>query len=868
MPRCPSLTLVLPLCAVPLALTPSEQARAATASPPLRVSPAVVRLDSPEATQQLLVSVNSAGRTLDLTRLATYASSDPKVAAVDAEGLVRPVGEGRTEVLVRRGAAQFRVPLEVRGLKAPAPISFETQVIPILTKAGCNSGGCHGKAEGQHGFKLSVFGFDPEADYQALVMEGRGRRVSTARPAESLLLLKGTAQVPHGGGKRLERGGLPYRRLVRWLAEGAQLGAGGALPSVSVKVEPEQQVLSPQGTQQLRVTAIDAQGNRRCVTTEAEYSSNAGVIADVDSRGLVQASAIPGEAAILVRYMGNVAVCRVTLPRAATTFPRPPEANFIDRLVWNKLQRLGIPPSDVCDDATFLRRTYLDIIGTLPTASEAQAFLAECAQETRGVDAQTAGGSVERQALSVKGEPSNPVRISATPSPLNAQRSTLNASRKTVLAFETRTRLVQKLLDRPEYADYWTMRWADILRVDKDAVTPQGAVAMTRWLRRQLAENRPYDAFVREIVTARGDTAAEGPASFYRVLDKPDLASRSVSQVFLGTRIECAQCHHHPAERWSQDDYYALAGFFTGVGRKKLPSGDDAIFAQPGTDLKHPRTEKPVPVHALGAPVADFSQAPDRRTVLADWMLAPENPFFARSIVNRLWAHYFGRGLVEPVDDLRATNPATNEPLLTALAQHLRELKYDLKAFTRTLLASRTYQLSSTALPLNRTDEQNFSHAMEKSLPAEVLLDAISQVTGVPEKFNGWPEGYRAVQIWDNRMPSYFFRIFGRPVRASVCECERSSEPSISQALHLMNAPEITEKLRARAGVVRRLAASPLPPTELVDELYLATLSRHPSDKERATMLALFQDPGANRAEAVEDALWALLNTKEFTFNH
>jgi hypothetical protein len=844
------------------------KAYAVTPSPPLRVSPAAVRLDSPEATQQLLVSTGAAGRPLDVTRQVAYAVADAKVAAVDAEGLIRPVGEGRTVVLVRRGGSQLRVPLEVRGLKAPVPISFENQVIPILTKAGCNSGGCHGKAEGQHGFKLSVFGFDPEADYQALVMEARGRRVSTAQPEQSLLLLKGSAQVPHGGGKRLERGSLPYRRLVRWLAEGAQFGAGGTLPASRIQVEPEQQVLSPKGIQQLRVTAIDAQGNRRCVTTEAEYSSNAGVIADVDSRGLVQASAIPGEAAILVRYMGNVAVCRVTLPRAATTFPRPPEANFIDRLVWDKLQRLGIPPSDVCDDATFLRRAYLDVIGTLPTAAEARAFLAECEHEVRGVSSQAGGGSVKRQALSVEGEPSNPARVSTAPVVLKAQRLTLTASRATVPAFASRAKLVERLLDRSEYADYWTMRWADILRVDKDAVTPQGAVAMTRWLRRQFAENRPYDAFVREIITARGDTAAEGPASFYRVLDKPDLASRSVSQVFLGTRIECAQCHHHPAERWSQDDYYALAGFFTGLGRKKLPSGDDAIFPQPGTELKHPRTEKAVPVHALGAPVADFSQVPDRRTVLADWMLAPENPFFARSIANRLWAHYFGRGLVEPVDDLRATNPATNEPLLTALAQHLWEQKFDLKAFTRTLLNSRVYQLSSTPLPLNRTDEQNFSHAMEKSLPAEVLLDAISQVTGVPEKFNGWPEGYRAVQIWDNRMPSYFFRIFGRPVRASVCECERSSEPSISQALHLMNSPEITEKLRARSGSVRRLASSTLSPAELVDELYLSTLSRRPREKERTVMLALFQDPGASRAEAVEDALWSLLNTKEFTFNH
>lgn len=445
------------------------------------------------------------------------------------------------------------------------------------------------------------------------------------------------------------------------------------------------------------------------------------------------------------------------------------------------------------------------------------------------------------------------------PSPTpNTQHSTPNA----------RAKLVDRLLERPEYADYWTMRWSDILRVDKDAVTPQGAVAMTRWLRRQLAENRPYDAFAREILTALGDTAAEGPAAFYRVLDKPDVMSRSVSQVFLGARIECAQCHHHPSDRWSQDDYYGLAGFFTGIGRKKLPSGGEALFVQPGSDLKHPRTDRVVPAHVLGLPPADFGQAADRRAVLAAWITGPENPFFARAIANRLWAHYFGRGLVEPIDDLRATNPATNEPLLAALALHLREGKFDLKAFTRTLLNSRAYQLGSVPVPLNRADEQNFSHAMEKSLPAEVLLDGISQVTGVSEKFNGWPEGYRAIQVWDNRMPSYFFRIFGRPVRASVCECERSSEPSIAQALHLMNSPEIGEKIHARAGTARVLADSKLAPRELVDELYLKVLARYPSEKERGVMLALFQDAGGNRRDAVEDALWSLLNTKEFVFNH
>jgi hypothetical protein len=493
-------------------------------------------------------------------------------------------------------------------------------------------------------------------------------------------------------------------------------------------------------------------------------------------------------------------------------FPRPSENNLIDRHVWDKLERLGIPPSGLADDATFLRRVYLDIIGTLPTAAEARAFLAD----------KDAG---------------------------------------------KRAKLADHLLGRPEYADYWALRWADILRVDKDAVTPQGSVAMTRWLHRQFAANRPYDAMVRDILTVQGSTLTPGPAAFYKVLNTPEVVSRSISQVFLGIRIECAQCHHHPSERWSQDDYFALAGLFTGVQRKVLPGGGEGLVARGGMDLNHPRTGKPVLARPLGAVPLDLAKVTDRRRVLADWMTAPDNPYFAAALANRLWAHYFGRGLVEPLDDLRATNPATNEALLADLAKHLREVKYDVKAFTRTLVLSRAYQLGPST-PANSEDEQNFSHARPKALPAEVLLDAICQATGIGEKFNGWPEGYRAIQVWDNRMPSYFFRIFGRPVRYSVCECERSNEPSITQALHLMNSPEIAAKIRARHGTARRLVESSKTPSEIVDDLYLTTLGRYPRSPERELVLQTFKEEGVDRRTAVEDVLWTLLNTKQFIYNH
>ena len=403
-------------------------------------------------------------------------------------------------------------------------------------------------------------------------------------------------------------------------------------------------------------------------------------------------------------------------------------------------------------------------------------------------------------------------------------------------------------------------------------MTPQGAVATTRWIRKQIVENRPYDQFARDIVTAKGSIAADGPAAVFKTLGTPEIAARSLSQVFLGVRIECAECHHHPSEKWGQDDYWALAGMFSGVALKPLPGGTEAVVWKAGVDLgpkvgkgKKAATPTPVPAKSLGAAAATFAPGDDRRRAFADWMTAADNPYFAAVVANRIWAHYLGRGLVEPIDDIRATNPASNEPLLTALVAHLRAGKYDLKAFTKTLLLSRTYQLSSASLPGNAADEQNFSHAAVKPMPAEVLLDAVSQVTGAAEKFNGWPEGYRAIQVWDNRMPSYFFRIFGRPVRYSVCECERGTDPSIAQALHLMNSPEIAAKVTARTGTARKLADADKKPEAIVDELFLSAFSRRPSDAERTKLLEAFAD--GDRRAAVEDVLWAVLNSKEFLYN-
>lgn len=778
----------------------------------LKVSPATVELDRPEASQQLLITDSAAPPQRDFTRNVTYEVREPRIVRVEPDGLVYPLADGSTQIVVKSAGTELLVPVTVSGFAATPPVSFEHEVNPILTKARCNSGGCHGKAEGQNGFKLSLLGFDARSDFEALVQESRGRRVQLNDPGASLLLKKGAAEVPHGGGRKIEPGSPQYRRVLRWIAEGAAFSIPDERPVTAIQVEPAEFVMAPGTTQQLRVTALDAEGRRRCVTVEADFISNAGHIVEAGPRGLLTSSEIPGEAAILVRYQSFVSVCRVTLPRPGSNVTRPPEQNFVDTHVWNKLQQLGIQPSDISSDAQFLRRVFLDTIGTLPTAGEARAFLADAAPDKRG-------------------------------------------------------RLIDSLLERPEYADFHAMKWADILRADKIRVTPQGTVGMTRWLRQQFASNRPYDEMVREILTVQGPVQSESPAAFFKALDKPDVASRAVSQLFLGVRIECAQCHHHPSERWSQDDYAGMAGFFSGLSFKRLPNGTESVIARGGQDQKHPRTGEVVPARALGAASADFTGISDRRQVLAQWMTAADNPFFARAIVNRVWAHYLGRGLVHPIDDMRVTNPATNEPLMVALERHLRASRFDLKALTRAILNSRTYQLSSTVNDSNRDDTQHFSHAVPKALPAEVLLDAISQTTGVPEKFNGWPLGVRSIQVWDNRMPSYFFRIFGRPVRATVCECERSNEPSISQALHLLNSPEVNEKISHRQGQARRLAESALTPEQLIEEIYLVTLSRFPTETERELMQTAFA-PETPRRQSVEDILWATLNTKEFLYSH
>jgi hypothetical protein len=777
----------------------------------LRIEPAEVHLHGSNRVQQLLITgVSQAGQAIDVTRLCDLSSSDPNIASVSGSR-VQGVRDGKVTIEARLGKWSATVPASVHDFASYPPIHFANDVAPLFSKLGCNSGGCHGKASGQNGFRLSVFGFDPQADYDALVKEARGRRVFPAAPAQSLLLLKPTGTMAHGGGRRIEVGSPDYVVLHEWLRQGMPVGSAEAPRLVELRVRPAERVLGLKADQQILATAVYADRCERDVTVAASYTSNALHVAAVDGHGRVHTGNVPGEAAITVHYMGQVAVVRFQVPRpgAPNPYPTLPVNNPIDAFAWARLRTMGILPSEPAGDTAFLRRVYLDAIGTLPRPEEVRAFIADTAPRKR-------------------------------------------------------ERCIDRLLERPEYADYWALRWADVLQVNRDKLGDRGAFEMHRWLRAQMAGNRPYDQWVRELLTAAGSSARVGPVNFYRASATAEELTRSVSQAFLGIRLECAQCHHHPFEKWGQEDFYALAGFFNALERKKV-AGDEEVLYQLGyRAMAMPMSSRTVPARPPAGPALPDKVDGDPRPFLAAWMTKADNPWFARLAVNRLWKHYLGRGLVEPEDDLRSTNPATNEALLDFLARTLVEKKYDLKAVARLILNSRLYQLSSVPNATNRDDEQHYSHYRVKRLPAEVLLDALSAVTGTPESFPGRARGTRAIELWDNRMPSYFLDIFGRSERLGPCECGRSSEPTMAQCLHLTNAPEVVHKIADPTGRVARLLNEKKSQDEIVDDLCLAALGRPAGDRERQVAAKLF-GAGSPR-EAAQDFMWALLNSHEFLF--
>lgn len=794
------------------------------------VDPATVSLAGSHAYYTLLVhGKTKEGRLVDLTRDAHFVSSDAQVASVSEAGVVRARGDGGTNIVVETAGRTLKVKVQVVGTTQPRRFNFENDIIAILSRFGCNSSGCHGKAEGQNGFKLSVFGFDPPADFAALTKEGRGRRVFPGSPEHSLLLSKSAGVVPHGGGLRIQRGSNDYETLRGWIAAGMPFGADTDPRVDSIRVEPRERLLDMHGQQQLRVIARYSDGRDLDVTAHAKFQSNNDTLAVVSATGLVHAGDVPGDVAVMAAFMGAVDVFRALVPRAETIakYGDFPAGNFIDPLVFRKMQKLNIAPSELASDAEYLRRVYLDVIGTLPTADEARRFLTD-------------------------------------------QRA------------DRRARLVDELLQRPEFADYWALKWADLLRVDRQALGHKRAYSYYKWIRESLAANKPLDQFARELVTAEGPLAEVGPANFYKVVPVAGDAASALSQVLLGVRITCAQCHHHPYDRWSQTDYYGMQAFFAPVSVKATSAGE-MLMTSGDPPTKHPRTGAPIFAHALGTQMPEPAKtegagktqgAPrsanpsDRRIALADWLTSPTNPWFARNLTNRAWAHFLGRGLVEPVDDVRDTNPPSNPELLDALAKHLIASKYDFKQLIRTITASRVYQLSSRPNDTNERDEQNYSRAVFKRLDAEVLFDMVCQTTGVPERFEGVPPGARAIQLWDSKVKHYFLKIFGRPQRVSACECERVTEPGVAQILHIMNSPAIHAKLGHDLGSVERLSRLKTDDAQLVDELYLTFFSRFPSEKEKTTAVSYLRKDPAERRQAAEDLAWSMLNSLEFVFNH
>jgi hypothetical protein len=784
-------------------------------------SSGAVFLAGRDAQQQLVVrGVYSSGQLRDLTRDVKYSAAPEGLVTISSTGLIQPVAEGEATVSIQHSQGQSAsLKVAVKNLKQDVAVNFANDVVPIFTKLGCNSGGCHGKASGQNGFRLSLLGFEPAEDYEHLVNEARGRRLFPAAPDRSLLLLKATSKMPHGGGARMKEDSYNYRTVRRWIEQGMPYGDKNAATVARIEVSPQERTMPSGGQQQLAVTAHYTDGTSRDVTHIAQFDANDTSMAECSETGLVKTNDLTGDVAIMARFQGQVGVFRSTIPLGVEVKDLPPAKNFIDELVFGKLKALGLPPSAVSDDSTFLRRVTIDLAGRLPTTDETKAFLAD--------------GDGEK-----------------------------------------RSKAIDRLLASGDYADYFANKWAAILRNKRQNENEKRATfAFHEWIRQSLYENKPYDQFVREILAASGDVSENPPVSWYREVKERNQQLEDTAQLFLGMRIQCARCHHHPFEKWSQQDYYGFEAFFSQVGRKPGETQDmERVFHRRGeARSRNPKTGQEVKPAGLGSPALELAPDDDPRHALVDWMAAKDNPFFSKALVNRYWKHFFNRGLVDPEDDMRVTNPATNPALLDALAKHFVESGFDLKGLARTICNSTTYQLSALPNEHNAKDKQNFSRYYPKRMTAEVLLDSIDRVTEQATRFGGVPAGTRAVQLPDNAFGSYFLTVFGRPEASSACECERSGDANLAQSLHLLNSPELHNKIAAGGGRADQYVRDKERSHEdKIRELYLLAFSRQPDSEEVNIALAHIAKAkdDAELKKAYEDLVWVVVNTKQFQFNH
>jgi hypothetical protein len=795
----------------------------------LAVYPDKIALKGGDDAQQLIVTATLAnGQLQDLSGDVKYEVADAKVARVTSAGRVIPLADGKTQITAAYGDKTVAIPVSAEAVGVNLPINFGNQVVPIFTKLGCN-GGCHGKASGQNGFKLSLLGFEPPVDYDALVKEARGRRLFPAAPEQSLLLLKATGSIPHAGGKRMEVNSDEYKLIKRWIAAGTPFGKPEDPVVTRITVYPDHRMLTRQNKQQFAVYAHYSDGSVEDITRRAQYESNDTEIAVVETNGLVRTLALSGEAAIMARYQGQVAVFRATVPLGV----KIPNYQFtaqtlVDQYTQKKWQQLGLVPSDLCTDEQFIRRVSLDVTGTLPTPAEVGAFVAD----------------------------KDPNK---------------------------RTKLIDTLLDKVEYSYFFANKWADILHVKRkqQANSAQGTFTFHNWIREAIAADKPYDEFAREILAATGDETKNPPTVWYKEIVNPEQFVDDTAQVFLGLRLACAQCHHHPYEKWSQDDYWGIAAYFGKLGRKNIPipGGPNqqtailAVFnrANGGNNVTNKRTGQRAIMKPLDGKPVEMDPSDDPRQKLVDWMIDPTNPFFARAVANRYWAHFFGRGLVDPLDDMRVTNPPSNPELLDALAKDLVEHKFSLKHLIKTICGSRTYQLSALPNEFNKHDKQAYARFYPRRMSAEVLYDAVCQVTDSPATFGGLPQDRhaprRAIMLPDESFQSYFLDVFGRPQRISACECERVSEANLAQALHLLNSDEVQGKLSRGGGRAEALTKDPRSDADKVTELFLWAVAHKPTPDQLNMALAHLAQHAQNKKLGYENIIWALLNTKEFMFN-
>ena len=700
-------------------------------------------------------------------------------------------------------------------------LDFERDVQPILSRFGCNSGPCHGKQGGQNGFQLSLLGFDSDFDHAALVKESRGRRIFLTRPEQSLLLTKPVGSLPHGGGIRIERDSEAYRILHAWIVSGAERAVPGTPLLERIAIRPERGIFSQGDVQPLQVTAFYSDGTTRDVTQMATYQSNETPIAAVDDHGRVTAGTVVGEAAVMARYQGHFAVFTASVPLPGDVpeelYDRLPRNNFIDEFVWSGLKRLGLAASAPAPDHKFLRRVYIDIIGRLPTAEEARTFLDDVSPEKR-------------------------------------------------------EHLVDHLLGHPEYAEHWANKWADLLRPNPYRVGIKAVLNYDAWIRDAFRRNLPYDEFARELLTAQGSTFRNGNVTLFRDRRSPDELTTIVSQLFLGVRLECAKCHHHPFEVYGQEDFYSFAAYFAKLARKgtglspPISGSEEFVFAGDKGEVKHPITGVVLEPRPLFGEAPQIEHGTDPRVALAAWIASPQNPYFGQTMANRVWADLMGRGFVEPVDDLRATNPPVNAPLLEALGQDFAAHRYNIKRLIRTIVLSATYALSSDPHERNLVDTRYFSRHYRQRLRAEVLLDSVTRITGVPESFSAMPPDGQARELWTHRIESLFLDAYGRPDPNQDPPCERSSDATVVQTLHLMNSENLFRKVTSDSGRAAEWAQSDRTPESIVEELYLSIYSRRPSEQELQIGAGLYDNAGSDRRAVTEDLMWALLNTPEFVF--